>query len=128
MALSTSIYMCIYSNITKNICQKHTPNHIRKHISKHILNTISKHISKHNIAYQTIIKHISTTIKYILNHDKAYTQPPYRICFNSTRKQGRIHSSHMIFHLPCSFIGLKVLPLQFNLLDCSVLKLEHIFL
>ena len=65
--------------------------------------------------YQKIIsKHIPKT--------------PYQIFFASTGKQGRIHSPNLIRHLPCSLIGPKVLPLHFNLLDCSISKHEHLFL
>jgi len=38
--------------------------------------------------------------------------------------QWRIHSPHLISHLLCSFIGPKVLPLHFNLLECSVSEHE----
>jgi len=80
-------------------------------------NTISNNIPKHTIkAYtqNTLSKHIP--------------KPHIKECFVSTRKQGRIHSPHLICHVRFSFIGPKVLPLHFNLLNFLVPKHEHLFL
>ena len=55
-------------------------------------------------------------------------QTSYQNLFASTGKQWRIHSPHLIHHLPCSFIWPRVLPVHLNLLDCSIPEHEHLSL
>jgi len=102
MAVFTSIYICTYSKTSS----KHVPRHIPKTYTR-----------------TPYPKHHNT-----IHIPKTCTKTPYQNFFASTDKQGRIHSLHLICHLPCSFIGPKVLPLHFNLLDCSILEHEHLFL
>ena len=61
----------------------------------------------------------NTSHGYIYIHIHIYI---YQNLFASTEKQGRIHSLHLINHLPCSSIGPKLLSFHFNLLDFSILK------
>ena len=102
------------------------------YLSSHILCSRYFFLANLCFGYRLQVKSITVFASiYICTYTKHYQniyQTPYQNHFASTSKQGRIHSPHLIRHLPYSFNGTKMIPLHLNLLDCLVPKHEHLFL